>query len=400
MNLSNVPGRAIRKLQKDGVMELFREGRDLLVNDLFFYKVVYLHLLRENIDIYSRDDVRNRPGSDRYDEYDEPVRLKGPTGFRGLDTPEEYEPGDRFVCEFSNATLLGPIGPGITEDGTVIADTVGTPPLTTRRTGVTIAQSMSENGIRRTLDALAGDVKPDKRLDRVAFAVPPWNNYYHWTVECLLRVRLLERYGSETGNYPTLLVPAGCSVWMEESLDIVGYSGDIASFDGGIVSVDSLVVPTFPDPIPEECFWIRDRMRADTVCDDTPSVNKWSKRVYIAREDATVRRISNRDVVQRILDEYNVDTYLLGELSVREQIELFSCAELVVAPHGAGLTNVLYGDDLTVIELFGEKTMATFDRLAAIMGHDYRYLQCTQDGIDIRVDTDKLGNEIQNAIGT
>lgn len=399
MELSNVPGRAIRKFQKDGVADLLSEGRNLLVDDLFLYRTVYKHLLEKRIDILYRDDVRNRSDCLEYEEYNGPMRLKGPTGFRGHDTPEQYKPGDRFVCEFPDATLLGPVGPGLTAEGDVIADTVGTPPLTQRRTGVTIARSISENGARRTLDALRGDGESDQRFGTVAFAVPPWNNYYHWTVECLLRVRLLERYGSETGNYPTLLVPADCSNWMKESLGIIDYTGDIASFGGGIAKVNSLVVPTFPDPTPEECFWMRNRMRDSTVHDESPDKER-SERIYIARGDATVRRVSNRDAVQRVLDDYNVDTYLLGDLSVREQIDLFRRTEVVVAPHGAGLTNILYGDDLTVIELFGEKTMATFDRLAANMDHEYQYVQCEQVGVDVRVDTDTLAERLQTAIRT
>jgi hypothetical protein len=71
-----------------------------------------------------------------------------------------------------------------------------------------------------------------------------------------------------------------------------------------------------------------------------------------------------------------------------------------VGPHGAGLTNILYGEDLTVVELFGDKTMATFDRLAENMNHNYRYLQCEQEGLDIRVDVDELDETLQDALNT
>lgn len=400
MNLSNVPGRAFRKLQNDGVQELFYEGRDVLLTDFLFYRTVYRYLLQDRVDVLTRDGARNSSEAIIFDEYDEPMRLKQGSGFRGRNDPDQYNPGNRFVCEFPDATLIGPSGPGVTAEGAVVADTVGTPPLTPRRTGVTIAQSMTENGVRRTLDALGGDIEPDRRLGTVALAVPPWNNYYHWTVECLLRVRLLEKYGSKTGTYPTLLVPSDCSGWMEESLELIDYSGDVVSFDGGIARVDSLVVPTFPDPIPEECFWIRDRMLTGSGPDSAQSESERSERIYIARGDATVRRISNRDAVQRVLDEHDVDTYLLSQLSVAEQVALFNHADLVVAPHGAGLTNILYGDDLTVVELFGDKTVATFDRLAENIGHEYRYVQCQQDGVDIRIDTNALDEVLQNAVGS
>lgn len=395
MELDQLPARSLRKLRKDGVEELIHEGCTILIQDMFLYRIMYKKFLENKIDVLTRRAVYEREHCHTFDEFNELMRLKGPAGFRGLDDPREYTAGDRFACEFANATLLGPAGPGLTEQGTVIADTIGTPPLVPRRTGVSIVQSMTSNGIRPTLNALQGEVSPNQRIGTASLATSPWNNYYHWTVECLLRARLLEKYGDETGTYPTLLVPKDRSSWMDESLELLDYSGDVKGFGKGITKVDTLVVPTFPDPIPRECFWMRDRMRSGLEITDNSG-----QRIFIGREDATVRRIANRDAVQQVLDRYNIDTYLLGELSVREQADLFSSAELVVGPHGAGLTNILYGEELTVVELFGDKTMATFDRLAENMNHDYRYLQCEQDGLDIRVEVDKLDETLRDILNT
>jgi len=390
MDLSDAPRRSLRKLREDGATEVFNKGSEFLLHDVIFYRGVYEYFLQNRIDILKREELRHQKDNYIFDEFDTSLRFKGATGFRNLDTPDRYTPGDRFVSEVSDATLLGPVGPGLTDEGKVIADTVGTPPLTPRRTGISIAQSMTANGFRRTLSALSGDTYPEKQFDTATLAASPWNNYYHWTVECLLRIRLLEKYGAKTGTYPTLLVPENRSSWMNESLEIVDYPGKIASFGGGITAVDTLVVPTFPDPIPIECFWLRDRM-----CDSGPEYNKKDKWIYISRSDATVRRVSNRDAIQHILEKHDIDTYVLGDLSVREQIDLFSRTELVVAPHGAGLTNILYGNKLTIVELFGDKTMATFDRLAENMNHDYHYLQCEQDGLDVRVDWNELDTLVE-----
>jgi len=395
MDISKLPARSLRKLRKDGVNELYHEGRNVLVQDLFLHRIIYNYSVEKYIGVLMRSEIYEREQSHIFDEFDGLMRIKGQAGFRGLDEPREYTSGDRFVCEFAKATLLGPVGPGLTEQGTVIADTIGTPPLVPRRTGVSIAQSMAANGIRSTHNALQGEASPNQRIGTATLAASPWNNYYHWTVECLLRARLLEKYGDETGTYPTLLVPQDRSSWMDESLELLDYSGEVVGLGKGITQVETLVVPTFPDPIPCECFWIRDRMKSGLETTDNSG-----QRIFVAREDATVRRIANRDAVQQVLDRYNIDTYLLGELSVREQVELFSGAELVVGPHGAGLTNILYGEELTVVELFGDKTMATFDRLAENMNHDYRYLQCEQDGLDIRVDVDEFDETLRDSLNT
>jgi hypothetical protein len=395
MELGKVPGRAYRKLRADGPSALVREGRELLVTDLCYHSLCYDRLLHDRIDVLERADLRARPSTRVYDRFDGTIRYKGTGASRLLDDPARYEPGDRFVAELPDATILGPSGPALTADGRIVGDTVGIPSLVRRRGGAGVARSMAQNGPLRTLRALRGDATPDDRLGTVALAVPTWANYYHWTVECLCRIRLLERYGADTGEYPTLLVPDDRASWMDESLAIAAYDGPVADWDGGIARADRLVVPTFPDPIPVECRWLRDRMLGDSI---GAAEDGTGERVYISRRDATVRRVSNWRSVRRVLDEFDIQSYVLSDLSVREQTDLFARADLVVGPHGAGLTNVIYGDDLSVIELFGSKQMATFDRLAELCGHEYTPLQCRPDGVDVRVDPERLRSAIREAL--
>ncbi|QSW99642.1 glycosyltransferase family 61 protein [Haloterrigena alkaliphila] len=390
MEINNLPGRTIRKLRSEGASELLEEGKNTLLIDFLYYRFIYEYILRERLEILSREEIRQK--SDLKKQYEGLIRLKGNRGFRGQPEPEYYEAGDRFVCEVSNAKVLGPAGPGVTPDGKIIADTVGTPPLTHRRVGISLSQSMSTNGVKRTIDLLSGSGETSQKFDQAAIALPPWKNYYHWMVECLIRIRLLEEYGSDTGIYPTLLVPGNLSSWMTESLEIIDYQGEIRKWDGGTASIDTLVVPTFPDPTPTECVWLRNRMRTDDL-------NKTgTERIFIARDDATVRRVTNIDAVQGVLNRYDIETHVLGQLSVHEQIDLFSRAELVVATHGAGLTNIIFGYDLSVVEIFGDKKMATFDRIAENMSHKYSYLDCQQRGPDIKVDTRRLETAIRRAL--
>lgn len=391
MKLGNLPIRAYRKRKKSGNLKLFEEIKNTIITDYFLYELLYKNSVQDWIDIIYSEEILETCNCEQYDDIEGLMRRKG-TGFRGLKEPKKYDPVNRFACEVSNATILGPVGVGLTSDGSVLSDTVG-PHYTPRRIGISLSKSMAMNGIRKTKRALRGQaVQPDNQYETVAVAIPTWNNYYHWTIECLIRIRLLEKYGSHRDEYPILLVPKDKPEWMDESLRIVDYEGKTREWEDGIAIANQLIVPTFPDPVQGECFWLRDRMR------NKDSSEGDARRVYIARDDATVRRVANRDAVQRVLKQYDIDTYVLSELSVREQIDLFSSAELVVGPHGAGLTNIVFGDDLTVIEFFGDKKMATFDRIAESMNHDYHFIECEQRLADIVVDVDALSKKLESLL--
>ena len=77
------------------------------------------------------------------------------------------------------------------------------------------------------------------------------------------------------------------------------------------------------------------------------------KRVYISRNNSPRRIITNEKELEDLLHKYNFEKYYLEDLSVEDQISLFHSAECVVAPHGAGLVNLVYSNsDTTVLEIF------------------------------------------------
>jgi hypothetical protein len=395
MDLTNVPRRAYEKLRKDGVVDTLSTGTDVLLVDILFYRLCYNRLLHDRLPALSQDYLRERDCPVR-EPCDETVRHKGAAGLHDpeMDPKASYHVGDRFVCTFDDATVFGPTGLGTDDRNQVIAETAGSPTLVPRRIGIDVAKSMSENGVERTLTALRDTVEPDVRFDTVAAALPTWTNYYHWTIECLPRIRLLEAYGERTGDYPELLVPTDRPTWMDETLYRIDYGGKLVAWDGGIASADRLVVPTFPEPVSVDCRWLRDRMY-----DRTHAERNEGKLIYISRADATLRRVRNMEQIRPILNTYGVETYVLSELSVAEQVELFAEAELIVAPHGAGLTNIVYADEAAVVELFGDKKAASFARLAKLLGHDYTYLDCDERGVDIVVDPTKLERMLEAAVG-
>ena len=98
--------------------------------------------------------------------------------------------------------------------------------------------------------------------------------------------------------------------------------------------------------IPEEARLLRDRL--------TPLAgSRMGKRIYVSR--AGRRRITNEEKVRRLLVGRGFTVIEDQPRSLREQIGLFHEAEIVVAPHGAALANLLWCRPGTlVVELASE----------------------------------------------
>jgi capsular polysaccharide biosynthesis protein len=74
------------------------------------------------------------------------------------------------------------------------------------------------------------------------------------------------------------------------------------------------------------------------------------RRVYLSRKDAMMRRVLNEPAVEALLQAHGFETVQTERLSVFEQVALFSNAEIIAGPHGAGLTNAVFADAPHIIE--------------------------------------------------
>ena len=110
----------------------------------------------------------------------------------------------------------------------------------------------------------------------------------------------------------------------------------------------------------------------------------FSPRVFISRRSALARRIANEDEVRRVLAPLGFAAYALEEMSFAEQVRLFAQAELIVAPHGAGLMNLAFAGRPGVVELFGRRIEPPFSELARGFGFRYGYMECPAPRGDLR----------------
>jgi hypothetical protein len=77
------------------------------------------------------------------------------------------------------------------------------------------------------------------------------------------------------------------------------------------------------------------------------------RRIYISRNDARLRRVSNEDRIVPILEAQGFSRVILKGMPIAAQVRLFREAEAVAAPHGAGLAHTAWCSPGTkIIEFF------------------------------------------------
>lgn len=171
-----------------------------------------------------------------------------------------------------------------------------------------------------------------------------WKNYFHWLVDALPRLRHID-----PSSFDLVYTPLGGPFHLE-ALDTLGIPSD-RRLEARIDCHYRCRTLTAISPLPLSKLDHPDADYIRALFPVTPT--KPTRRIYISRGDSWRRRLVNEDVLLDFLAQYDIETHTLAGLSIAEQAQLFSEAELIVASHGAALTNLLFAPPTCrVFELF------------------------------------------------
>lgn len=325
--------------------------------------------------------------------------------------PGSYPPGRTYdvprpyVCAYDEARLVGEDDPvALTADGRPVLDVARNHRFDVLRQ---VRGAAADVGWGATLaEAFAPSLSGGAGGTHLETVVPftrqkPEMGYYHWLTEYLPRVRGVEAYARDVGEYPTVLVESDPPAWIEQSLDLVGVPRSArVEWRSGRATVDRLVVPRYaraalPEPFAPsraDLAWVRDTVRR-TVSNAPGDAGT---RVFVSRADADERRLDNRERVEQLVAEYGFDVVVPAEHDVTEQVSLFRSAEVVLGPHGAGLTNALFSDRTTLVELVPRNyTPAYFHVLAALFDLEYEYVLGSDADPDFAVPIDRVRDVLE-----
>ena len=202
------------------------------------------------------------------------------------------------------------------------------------------------------------------------------SNYYHFLMDVLTRVGVLEQ-APDVAPPERWYVPAQ-SRFQLELLDLFGIGPErrVDAAEHPHVRAECLVVPGPPAMTEKNPPWAVEFLRGRLL----PHIDTSGPRrsIYITRgPSANNRAIVNEPAVAELLAARGFESVDPGTLPVAEQIRAFATAEIIVAPHGAALANLIFASaGAAVVELFPAGCLLPdYWRLASsVPGLRYRYV--------------------------
>ena len=201
-------------------------------------------------------------------------------------------------------------------------------------------------------------------------------NYYHFLYDFLPRIELLKR--AKILNFEEIeffLIQYNKLRVFESGLAALGIEDKKIKKikKGDYLEFSRLIVPTVPTKSTHVPLWVTDFLRKTFLGPRKLSFVK--KRIFVSRKNAKKRKIKNEKELIPILKELNFDIVELEEMSIQEQANCFSKAEVVVASHGAALSNLVFCDPATpVLELLNESYVHwLYGALASQLGLNYSF---------------------------
>lgn len=211
-------------------------------------------------------------------------------------------------------------------------------------------------------------------------------NYFHWLLECLPRAIIALR-SAECAGFP-LLVDADLPTQCLQSLELIAGDRKIIQISHRVKchvkvlaypGVFSFMRDNYSYHVSPNDFLVAPeaiRLVREAFLPNEPK--KVFRKIYIARDGARYRRLLNEDEIQEFLIQQGVEIVRPEKLSFLEQVSVFSEALLIIAPTGAGLSNMIFSPaECRIIVFSGDSSNANyyiFSQIASLLNQNLIYI--------------------------
>lgn len=233
-------------------------------------------------------------------------------------------------------------------------------------------------------------------------------NYFHFWADTIGDIWFLEKMGIDINLLDHILLLYADSKWQNEILAMCNIPAVklVSLSDYDLIECEQLILPIRTKGGQVNPVWLVKALHETSKwCDQ--QAEKSTRKIYISRLDADRRKLINENDVIDLVSSLGFEIIECSKLTVEEQRKLFASASIVIAPHGAALTNIVWMHQRsTLIELLPQQhAYPCFYDMARIIGLNYTAIECTQldknDNplfADIHVSLDAVKNTLSNMV--
>ncbi len=267
----------------------------------------------------------------------------------------EYTVPSPFLCKVRDVYLIGPCGIPVKQGGRILQ-------LKSRKNIFKLLRrTIYFMGIINFIKQYLLTFLPIKKYDlNSGFLLMPVHgyaldspNYCHWLLE---QLPMLYAYGNIKEKVK-IITNKTLKKFQIHSLEMMGFSNEkIHKHNSTLTLVRNLYITKlrnassrFSERDPEGRSWASNKLKSK--CINSIEKSKYRK-IFISRQDQKLKVISNMSEIEPILKKYEIEILTPGQKTLKEDIQKFAEAKLIVAPRGAGLANMIFAkENCHIIEI-------------------------------------------------
>jgi hypothetical protein len=244
-------------------------------------------------------------------------------------------------------------------------------------------------------------------------------NYFHWMVDFLPRIWAINQC-PEYRSYPLIIDNNVPEKYIEALKAIDTNSRELIRLEYGIrYEVKDLVVPSRVIRYRPEMHGTYKEFSIAPVAINflrkklttywNSAENTSPKRIYIERKEPLYRNLLNENEIKNLFEKYQFEFIDPSELSISRQIKLFSSADIIAGPHGAGWTNMIFAPShVQGLMLLGPQSSYLYSNIAHLIGQDLIHIngecimiESLQDKLqcDYAINLKEVGFALDSVIG-
>ncbi len=197
------------------------------------------------------------------------------------------------------------------------------------------------------------------------------NNYFHWMYDLLPKIGLLQRSSVDLETIDRWVVNGANSAFQRDTLRLCGIPDSKLIADPVChIQADELIVPISSFNGGRVPRWVCQFLRSQFLA---KSSVRPVRRLLISRSAAAYRQLINEAELFEALAPIGFERVWLEDLPFAEQVALFQSAAAIVAPHGAGLANIVFcAPETKLVELFlPDEKLDYYQIISAHLGLNY-----------------------------